>query len=204
MKTLVKLFIVILVINLSSCKKPLEYKYSDKDDLFECESIDMVLIKEALYTFEDYITQYYIAEPPNTLSKGYAFYREIALRDLQPAVELFDDHLIQLVKQLKEENELWIVSKDKTILNYNHPILLCIAKNIKDEGINKTLNVLLETKSFRTEIFLPTFLMETQILIDDKALATYFALEMFYARVLNVDFDNIKRKEETSGNKNDY
>jgi hypothetical protein len=203
MKKIIALFIISVTL-LSSCEEEVKinFKYSEKEDLFACSSIDMELIKDAVYAFEDYITQHYIAKPPSTLSKGYAFYREIALRDLQPAVELFDNHLIQLVKRLKKEKKLWVVSKDNTTLNYNHPLMLCIAKNIKDKGINKTLNVLLETKSFRHKIFLPTFLMETQILIDDKALATYFALEMFYARVLDLNFDNITKEEATNNNSN--
>jgi len=185
-----------------SCNKEpkFEYKYSDKDDLFNCSSVDMELIKEAVYAFEDFITQHYIAQPPNTLSKGYAFYWEIVLKDIQPAIELFDIHLIQIVKRLKKEKELWIIYKDKTTLNYNHPLMSCIAKNIKDTEINKTLNVLLETNSFRTKYFIPTFLRKTQMLIDDNALATYFALEMFYAKVLDENFDTQTIEKEINKN----
>ncbi|MBN4085196.1 hypothetical protein JYT89_02535 [Flavobacteriaceae bacterium AH-315-B10] len=200
-KIILPIFTILLFLSCNKEQK-LEYKYADKEDLFNCSSIDMELIKDAVYAFEDHITQHYIAIPPNTLSKGYAFYWEIALRDLQPTAELFNNHLIQLVKRLKKEKKLWVVSKDKTTLNYNHPIMLCIAKNIKDKGINKTLNVLLETKSFRTKIFLPAFLGDNQMLIDDKALATFFALEMFYARVLDLNFDNITNEEASNKNSN--
>ncbi|MBN4047243.1 hypothetical protein JYU05_01730, partial [bacterium AH-315-P13] len=85
MKKIITLFIISLIL-LSSCEESakINFKYSEKEDLFTCSSIDMELIKDAVYAFEDHITQHYIAIPPNTLSKGYAFYWEIALRDLQP------------------------------------------------------------------------------------------------------------------------
>jgi len=75
--------LLIAVILLVSCKKDsqIEYKYQENDELFSCDGIDMDLIKEAVYAFEDYIKDHYSMEPPNSVDKGYYFYWDISKSD---------------------------------------------------------------------------------------------------------------------------
>jgi len=182
---------------LTNCKNTsIDYKYSNEADMLQCEITNQDLYKEAMYAFENYITTHYIVTPPNTLSQGYAFYWEIAIRDQMPALELFDDHLIQLVDILKNESDLWISINGGYTLNHEHEIMTCIANDIKDSNARESLLNLLDTNSFRPDIFMPSIGGQAKNLIDDKALATYFALNHFYAKVLDIDFETIEKKTE--------
>ena len=184
---------------LTNCKNAsIDYKYSSESDMFQCEIANQDLFKEALYAFENYIETYYIASPPSTLSQGYAFYWEIAIRDQMPALELFDDHLIKLVEALKNINELWLPIQDGYTLNHNHEIMRCIANDIKDSNASKELLNLLNTNSYQPNLFMSAIGSQANNLIDDKALATYFALNKFYAKVIDIDFNTIKKKTEYS------
>jgi hypothetical protein len=182
---------------LINCKDSLiEFKYSKKENLFECESANMDLIKEALYAFENYIIKNYDIDPPNTLFKAYAFYFEVESRNKMPALDLIDDHLIKVIEALKKEKKLWVSTNAGTTLNYNHPIMKCIQKGIKDPTINETFEALIKTNSFRSDIFLLLIEKRVKILIDDKSLAAYYALDHFYSNVINVNFKNIEQKTE--------
>ncbi len=190
--------VVLMAITLLSCQQNLTYKYSDKEEVFNCASVNTALYSEALYAFEDYILEHYVANPPNTPSQAYAFYWEIAVRDLMPALELIDDHMIQIIEVLKKDETLWTETNGQISLNPEHPLLTCIQENMINDNSKEILKNLLETKTFRPEIFKTHIGYQGKNLINDKALATYFALNNFYAKVLNVDFNTIERKTSNS------
>ena len=191
-----KIIILFFTIGLfTNCENSsIQYKYSNKEDLFECETVNMDLIKESLYAFENYIITNYDIDPPNTLYKAYAFYFEVEDRNKMPALELIDDHLIKIIGILKKEKGLWTSTSNGVTLNYNHPIMRCIQKGIKDPAISKTFDALLKTNSFRSEIITPLIEKRKKILLDDKSFATYYALDHFYSKVINVNFKNIEQK----------
>ena len=66
-----KISILLLVTSLFliSCKDEpsITYKYQDNIDLFSCDAIDMNLIKEAKYAFEDYIEKHYSFQDPKSV-----------------------------------------------------------------------------------------------------------------------------------------
>ena len=63
--------LLITIILFIGCKNEpnITYHYQQKDDLFYCDAIDMNLIKEAIYAFEDYVENHYFMEPPKSLEK---------------------------------------------------------------------------------------------------------------------------------------
>lgn len=186
-------FLFIVTMLLVSCTQ-LEYKYSDKETPLDCETINTELYKEALFAFEDYLLEHYVANPPNTMQQAYAFYWEIAIRDLMPAVELIDEHMISIIQALKKEKELWVKLEGKSTLNPKHPVMRCIQENIINEDSKSVLKNLLDTNSFRPDIFKTHIDYQAKNLINDKALASYFAFNNFYAKVLETDFNEIDRK----------
>lgn len=191
-------YVIVLAVVLTSCDQGLAYKYTAKETTLNCETIDAALYKEALYAFEDYLFEHYVANPPNTMKQAYAFYWEIAIRDLMPAVELIDDHIIEITGVLKEQDGLWLTSNGQATINPSHSIMRCIQENIVKEESSSVLKNLLDTNSFRSDIFRTHVGYQGSNLIEDKALATYFALNNFYAKILETDFSTIERKTNNS------
>ena len=109
-----------------------------------------------------------------------------------------NSHIIKLRDILKNEKDLWITKNDETFLNINHPIVDCITEQIIDPEVKKLFNFLIDTNTFSTEVFLASMKRGDERIKNDKAFNTYLILDTFYARILNVDFNNL----EASINKN--
>ncbi|MBE9490205.1 MAG: hypothetical protein IMY67_07940 [Bacteroidetes bacterium] len=188
----------------TGCNKEakLQYKYTDQDDLFSCSSTNMELIKESVYAFEDYLKEYYSFKGPKSVETGLMNYWRTAMTKRLPAIEYINPHIIKVRDALKKEENLWITKNNFTTLNYNHPILKCISNEIKDPEVKKLFDFLIESKTFKTKVFLASMTMNDKRVKDDKGFETYLALDTFYARILNVNFndleENIKANKETA------
>jgi hypothetical protein len=191
-----KKFSTILLIALTfttSCKTEpnLEYKYLQEDELFECGAIDMDLIKEAVYAFEDYIKQHYSIQGEKSIEKGYYFYWEVSKGTRIPAVEFIDDHILAIRDELKKVDNLWVINGNDAQLNMEHPIVKCIGDYMQDQKLKPIFNVLTESKTFKHNVFIAPMGRDPQAIRNDRALCTYLALNTFYARILNLDFSNL-------------
>jgi len=181
------LFAVILF---TSCKnKPnIDYKYQENDDLFDCDAIDMDLIKAAVYAFEDYVENYYFMEPPKSLEKGYYFYWDTSKSDLIPKVEFINPHILEIRDELKKIEGLWIENGIEAKLNMSHPFIKCISDYMVDQELKKIFDVLVQSNTFKNQVFLAPLKRDPIKFSKDRALVTYLALNTFYARILNLDF----------------
>jgi len=168
------------------------YKYENQNDLFGCSAIDMKLIKEAVYAFEEYSKEFYSFQNPKSVEQGYYFYLKISITNRLPAIEFINPHIIKVRDALKDEKDLWITKNNETTLNFNHPIVNCISKQMIDPEVKKLFNFLIETNTFSTEVFLASIKRGDERIKDDKAFNTYLVLDTFYERILNVDFNNLK------------
>lgn len=171
--------------HLSSCKqKALNYQYSDNEDLVNCSHEHADLIKEAVYTFEDYITKHYTFLG-STTAEGYNNYLELLFDNRAPAKEYFTEHLMEVVQTLKAEESLWTSSGSKIRLNYDNKLVSCIIENIKDINTKTTLDALISSKTLSVNVLAP-FLYDKRLLMakEDRALATYVALDMFYTKLI--------------------
>jgi len=183
MKTFIKLFVVIFAINLSSCKKPLEYKYSDKNDFLICDSVNNQLYKEAFYAFENDLLNYHGGQSSNITSSYYSFLHR-ALNGSIKSKDIVSPHTLLVFEALKEDKELWDY---KGNLNYNSPIIKCISNNIQNKDIKTTFNALLSVNNMNPILFGASLFSEYQELVTDKYLALYLALDLYYAKLLNTD-----------------
>lgn len=185
------LFTVLMIF---SCKDEptLAYKYGSNPDMFECDYGKMDLIKEALYAFEDYIFQHHNFKGPESLERGYANYWAIAMSNRLPFIDKFDDHMKAVVREVLAEEDLWIMSNGKMTLNLYGDLGKCIVDNFQNEDLKKTMESLIETKTFRSDIFVPTVRRKTMQLLNDKAMATYVALDLFYGKLHDMDLDNVE------------
>lgn len=191
-----KISILLLVTSLFliSCKgePSITYKYQDNIDLFSCDAIDMNLIKEAKYAFEDYIEKHYSFQDPKSVDQGYFYYWEIARSTRIPAVEFINPHVLKIRDELKKIDGLWITKNETTTLNYNHPMIKCLSNYMVNSELKRTFDVLTESNTFKEQVFLSLLKRDPLALKNDPALATYLALDTFYARILNLDFSNVE------------
>lgn len=178
-----------------SCNRKIEYKYADKLPVIDCEAVSPELITEALYAFEDYILKHYTQKDSTSIGEAYSFYWSTPERNLMPKLEQVSDQQIAVLKELRRLKDFWIKVDNKPTLNPNHPFMQCIKDNITGSRRKLILESLLATNSFKSELFLLHIGSQGRPLIGDKALAAYFALNHFYAPVLEVDFDEIDRVE---------
>jgi len=183
--------LLLLFLALSSCdnEPKLEYKYTEKDDLFQCSTVDMDLIKEAVHAFEDFIMNNYSFKEPYFVEKGYRNYWSVATTDRLPNIDKMDPHVRDVYNALMREEDLWIKSAEKITLNYDHEFAICILDNIKNKDAQETMAILLETHSFRPEIFTPVMKRNSKQLVADRGLATFAALELFYAKLYRIDLN---------------
>jgi hypothetical protein len=187
--------LVFTALFLTGCKNEpnIAYQYQQNDDLFSCDAVDMKLIKEAVYAFEDYITDHYSIEAPKSVEKGYYFYWEVSKTERIPAVEFINPHVLAIRDELKKIEGLWITNNDgEAKMDMSHPLVKCIGDRMENEELKKIFQVLVETKTFKNSVFLAPLKRDPVALFKDRSLCTYFALNTFYARILNLDFTNME------------
>jgi hypothetical protein len=186
-------FLLIATLCITGCtnNSKINYKYQKNDDLFYCDGIDMKLIKEAVYAFENYIKNHYFFQGEKTVEKGYYFYWEIAKGNRIPAVEFIDAHTLAIRDELKKIDGLWITTNDEAALNMKHPLAQCISDYMDNEQLKKIYDVLRETNTFKNQVFIAPLKRDVKSIMKDKGLVTYLALNTFYARILNLDFSNM-------------
>lgn len=180
---------LILICLIFSCKSEpdIAYKFADEKNLFPCSSVDMDLIKEAVYTFESFIFEHYSFNAPEKEKAAYFNYLKNSEAQLMPIGEKFDDHLKNVFYALKKEEALWTGTDDHKTLNLDHEIVKCIINNIKIEAVKPVFKTLAESKTLRGEIIAPTLRSYFNQMQNDRALATYMALDLFYAKIFQFD-----------------
>jgi hypothetical protein len=176
------------------CKEQtaIDYKYSEKEELFPCSESEMDLIKEAIYAFEEYAINHYAKYTPKTIGQGMYFYWRVSINEeTYPKLQVVPPHIIKLRDLLKQEKELWIITDEKVHLNYNHPILTCIGNAMSEKNKKEIFNTLLNSNTFKSNVYLQALKRKELELENDTAFRTYLALDTFYAKIMNVDFNDL-------------
>ncbi len=193
MKTRFIYFVICLT--LVNCKNPqteIELKHSDKPAIVNCNTLDTKLFNEALYNFEEIITEYYVTNNPNP-NYAYRMFLNESTNNKTNYNNLSNEHSLAIFEALKQIDGLWIVKNNTISLNYNHDIFQCIGDNIKDVDLKTTYNALLSTNSMSIRMLKDVLISKSSRLNSDKYLATYVALELFYSKLSNVD---LSKKQE--------
>ena len=204
MKTkLFKLFILTLAISLVSCKKEntlseSDYKFADKGIVLTCENVNSKLYSEALFAFENDILSFYSRSRPKTsLLQAYSqFIRNTNLNRVKYE-DIVSTHTVKIFEALKNEKDLWDANNPKSNLNYNGPLIKCIAINMQNKDLKTTLNALISTNSMSPILFGRPLLSNINFstLINDKYLSSYVAFDMFYANLFNKDLSKVNDKK---------
>lgn len=191
-----KLLVIALVITFTSCKKEValsEYKYAEKGIVLNCDKFDLKLLNEALFAFENDITNAYAKDKKN-LTQAYAQFVRNAVSGRVKYEDVVSTHTFAVFEVLKSKNELWDLNNVKSKLNYNSPVFNCISENIKSKDLKTTLNALISTNSMSTKLFGPALITGYRSAISDKYLSAYLALDLFYTKLFDVDVTKIVEK----------
>ncbi|WP_157805286.1 hypothetical protein [Confluentibacter citreus] len=196
------LIVLALVVTLFSCKKETpvvslsDYKYADKGLVLNCDGMDSKLINEALFAFEDDISSFYGKTSPNSsLQLAYAQFMRDALSDRAIFSEIATPHTVEVFNVLKTKNDLWNMNNNASHLDYDSAFFNCIANNIQDKNLNTTLHALIETNSMSPKLFGAPLSSRYITVLNDKYLAAYFAFDLFYAKLFDVDLTQVKERE---------
>ncbi|MCF7561041.1 hypothetical protein L3X39_10380 [Sabulilitoribacter multivorans] len=189
------LFTFFLAFTFFGCKKEntfTDYKYADKPDVLNCETIDSELYKEALYAFEDDILNFYKKTNPNeSLLQSYNKFIRTAIYGSLNYQDIISSHTAKVFEALKNEADLWDAGNTKSHLNYNSKILNCVSNNIQDTALKTTFNALISTNSMSPKLFGSPLMPKYRNALNDKYLATYIALDLFYAKLFDIDISQI-------------
>ena len=171
----------------SQKKVDLDFIYTNQGDVLNCEGLDTALLQEAFYSFENDLTTYYTPEKP-IYSRAYSIFVSQALADRVNYSLMVSDHTKNVLAALKQDESLWTTNPDGSKVNFSHPIFECIGENIQDEPLKQTFNALIQTNSMSLRMFGQELRQKTFGMKDDKYLATYVAMELFYGKIYDKDF----------------
>ena len=206
MNSYLKPLLILLVVSIfTSCKKEAtlsEYKYADKEYTVQCEGVNPELLKEAVYSFEDDITNHFARNGNKNLSQAYSRAVNAGIYGRTKYNEIVSSHTKEIFKILKEDTNLWNTEGKTKTLNYNSEFVKCLADNISNKDIKTTFNALLSTNSMSPKLFGEALRRQSGLALKDKNLATYIALDLYYAKLFDVDFDApIEEKKNIDFNK---
>lgn len=172
---------------LFNCKKdvnPITYEFTDKPYDFVCKESDIEndLLKEALYSFEDDIVKYYDPKQLN-LNRAYGQFLLGINHNEYIHMRIISPRSRAILERLKQEDHLFINGQ----LNTKSPLISCVVHGVKDEDLKTTFNALLSAGSLKSSILASGIMFESKKVLADKAMATYVALDMYYAKIAERD-----------------
>lgn len=185
MKTRLGILTTLVVIAFFSCNKQksasINFEHADKPTVVNCSKTDTLLFKEALYTFEEDIKDFFDPQNKN-LRRAYATFVRNAVNNRVDYGTVVKPHTLEVFEALKADTNLWNGQE----FNFNHPIFKCIGEKINDVGLKTTYNALLTTNSMRPDLIGPPIVSKYGQAESDRYLATFIALEYYYGRLHNV------------------
>ncbi len=194
MKLIRKSLIYSTLFLIMSCNTSIDYKYSNEKDVLVCPLDNKKLIKEAVYAFENYLQQNYFYKDLNDKEIVYSNYWSTIDSKMPPKTDKLDEHTKNILAKFSDIEDLFVNVNGKIVLNQKSDVVSCIASEIQDQDLKTTYNALLKSNALKAELFVPAIRRNTSMIANDKALATYVALEQFYAELLNLDLSLTDRE----------
>ena len=188
------LIIICSLFAVLGCKQEnaFDYQFADKPATLPCRDANTQLYSEAYYAFEKAImTQLKnMHNNPNfNVTPEYAM-RNFIVRS-RGNINIGDfvtKHSLKVFNELKTLH-IWNGSK---LLN-NSEVTECLSTSISNLETRQTFNALKGAKSLAPELMLANiYTSRAKDQYKDKALMTYVALDLYYARFFELDLNNIK------------
>ncbi|MEP0265741.1 hypothetical protein [Dokdonia sp.] len=180
-------FLILAATSIMSCnqKAKFDFKFADQEQVISCSEKDNALLNEVLYSFEnDLLTKYDSVNRSKIKAYGNFIYR--GMDGSAKYAEMTTPNTQPIIDALIAENIL-IIDKSPSHLNYEHPAVQCIVNNIKDENLRTTLNGLINTKTMNPKLFNSRLRNFGRNADKDRYQALYIALDGYYQQILNVE-----------------
>ncbi|MBL4886991.1 MAG: hypothetical protein JKZ03_00685 [Flavobacteriaceae bacterium] len=173
----------------SSCQKSMDYKFQDKQPSISCDGVNPELLKEALYSFENDISNLYTRQGDIVdLKWAYMEFIYVGAMGAAPYSRIASEHSNIVVNALSREKGLWLRTSDNKIkLNYNSPLMRCLVENISYAPIKKAMENLLDVNALEPNLLASILRINIREAMKDKYLATYIALDMYYRNLLELE-----------------
>ncbi len=181
-----KIAFLILTVSIISCnqKAKFDFKFSDQEQVISCSEKNNALLNEVLYSFEnDIITKYDSVNKVKSKAYGNFIFR--GMDGSAQYKDIISSNTQPIIDALIAENIL-IVDKSPSHLNYEHPAIRCIVNGIKDKNLRTTLNALIDTKSMNPKLFSSRLRNFGRSADRDRYQALYIALDGYYQQILNI------------------
>ena len=195
----ITLITFLLAFTFFGCKKEntfSDYKYNDKPEVLVCNGLNSKLYQEALYSFEDDILKYYGKAKPNTsLVQAYSQLLRNSIYDRLKFEDVISEHTVKVFEALKNEDNLWDANNTKSHLNYSSNIIKCISSNMQDKSLKTTFDALITTNSLSPKLFGTPLMSKYRTALNDKYLATYIALDLYYSKLFDIDLSKVNFDE---------
>jgi len=182
----------IILFTIACADESFDYKYADKADTITCNNtkVNALLLKEALYAFEDELITNYSRNTPN-LSQAYSIFMSTGISGRTPDTNTVSEHTRKVIQQLKKEKNLWVIENGKYTLDYNNDLITCLGDNFLNGNLQTTFRALISTNSMSARLFGAPLRTQIRNASRDRFLATFVALDMYYSRLMDVDFSKI-------------
>lgn len=191
-----KLILTIIIIAGSySCNNGIEYKYQDRELQLSCDQIDGNLMKEALCSFEEDISAFYNNDnyPPNTAIYyrfGYANFIYTGATGEAKFDLMVSPHSLNILKELKKQEGLFVENKEGSRLNYDHEFVQCLINNIQNKEIKDKINTLLSVNFFSPKTMAELYRVNNRDIETDKNFAMFIALDTYYQYLIDIEKSN--------------
>ena len=185
------LFQLIFIATLSSCSEPFPYKYQNEEQIIECSQIDSKLIHEALYSFKNDISKYYLKEiqDKDYLNFTHSYNQYIytgAMGDVN-FKEITSPHTLLVVNELKKDKDLFIKVNGENTLNYQSEFVKCLINNIKHEEIKNKIINLIDVDYLSPEIMAENYRRTSMDTHIDPNYLMFVVLDTYYLRLLDIE-----------------
>jgi len=184
----------VISVSVLSCKKEatIEYKHTDKPVTITCEGVDEKLFSEAYYAFENAIliqAKNTNRRPNSTITVDNALKNFISRSRGNIRITDYVTEESLAVFNLLKTQDIW----NGPQLKSKAEITECIGNSISNKTIKGTFNTLCSVESLAPKLMVSA-MTDNRAIRDqykDKALMTYAALDLYFAKFFNTDFSAV-------------
>lgn len=190
-----KIFSILIAIGITflSCKEPIEYQFTDSPETIKCDGLDYDLAHEAYYSFRQdlaiYVKDLHIGYDYLNYKESLGFYIYRGAQGNFDYNEIATPHTIKLLNELKENEDLWDTSSDKSNLNYNSEFISCLVQNIQNEEVKQTITSLIDSNSMNPAILAETYRANVFDSYTDNHFGMLVAFDTYYQYLYDMDFN---------------
>ena len=176
---------------MAACNQGPEYRYQDQSRVVNCSGMSEDLMHDLLYSFREdigmYYNQYtdYIKGTNGYYFEAFGQYVYFGFSGTARFDDIASEHSRALLQELRKVKDFWIIKNGQERLNYNHPYLVCLIDNIKDDDLRNSLLNLRQAKSLSPELIAESMRINFQKILADPNLSMYMALDGFYQPLIN-------------------